>query len=259
MPIALTDLVRRASELRGLPAMRRASGLRRGRRSRDPVAVKNDAQLRWWVQEWDPVLRNGGLNPSDAAALLGDAEIASTYLGRRRQQARAEVLRVLREAAIEDQAFFHGRVVVDIGPGPLGFPDVCPARLSIGVDPLAERYAESGLMLPDSPALYLSCGAEQIPLVSASADVVLARNSLDYVESPEQVLREARRILRPGGTLIALFDVDSTPTSREPHRLTVERIRAAVRDMTVVREHRWDQPFATDGHRAIIVAEVPAA
>lgn len=227
------------------------------RRSGDPVAAKNDAQLRWWVQEWDPVLRSGGLNPSDAAELLGDAEIAPSYLGRRRQQARAEVIRVLREAAIDDERFFHGRVVVDIGPGPLGFPDLCPARVSIGVDPLAQRYAESGLLLPDSPALYLSCGAEQIPLVSASADVVLARNSLDYVESPEQVLAEARRILRPGGTLIALFDVDSVPTPREPHRLTTARIRAAIGDMAVTREHRWDQPFATDGHRAIIVAQVP--
>lgn len=228
------------------------------RRFGDSVAVKNDAQLRWWVQEWDPVIRAGGLNPSDAAGLLDDAEIAPTYLGRRRQQAEAEVIRVLREAAIEDETFFHGRVVVDIGPGPLGFPDLCPARVSIGVDPLAERYAKSGLLLPDSPALYLSCGAEQIPLVSASADVVLARNSLDYVESPEQVLREARRILRPGGTLIALFDVDSVPTPREPHRLTVTRIRAALADMIVVREHHWDHPFATDGHRAIIVAQVPA-
>lgn len=239
--------------LAGLQRMRSRLAFRQ--RFRDPVAIKHDAQLRWWLEQWDPVLRSGGLNPSDAASLLGDSEIASTYLGRRRQQARAEVVRVLGEAAIDDAAFFVGKVVVDIGPGPLGFPDACPARVSIGVDPLAERYAHHGLLLPDSPALYLATGAEQIPLVSNSADVVLARNSLDYVEDPEQVLREARRILRPGGTLIALFDVDSLPTPREPHRLTFERIRAALGDMTVVREHSWDQPFADDGHRAVIVAQ----
>ena len=101
-----------------------------------------------------------------------------------------------------DSGFFAGKVVVDIGPGPLGFPDACPARISIGVDPLAARYAEHGLLLPDSPAVYLSAGAERMPLLTAGADVVLARDSLDYVEDPEAVIREARRILRPGGTLI---------------------------------------------------------
>ena len=95
------------------------------------------------------------------------------------------------------------------------------------MDPLAGRYAEHGLLLPDSPALYLSNGAERIPLLTASADVVLARDSLDYVDDPEQVMREARRILRPGGTLILLFDVGSVPSPAEPHVLTVARVRAA--------------------------------
>jgi SAM-dependent methyltransferase len=236
----------------GLQRMRGRLALRQ--RFRDPIAVKNDAQLRWWLEQWDPVLRSGGHNPSDVPALLGNEEIAPTYLGRRRQQARAEVVRVLREAAIDDPAFFCEKVVVDIGPGPLGFPDACPARVGIGVDPLAEQFAHHGLLLPDSPALYLSTGAEQIPLLSASADVVLARNSLDYVEDPEQVLREARRILRPGGTLIVMFDVGSAPSRSEPNVLTVARVRAALGDMTVIREHSWDQPFGHDGHRAVLVA-----
>lgn len=226
-------------------------------RFRDPVAVKNDAQLRWWLEQWDPVLRAGGLNPPDALALLGETEIAPTYAGRRRQQARAEVVRVLGEAAIDDPAFFAGKVVVDIGPGPLGFPDACPARVCIGVDPLAERFARHGLLLPGTPAVYLSTGAEQIPLVSATADVVLARNSLDYVDDPEQVLREARRILRPAGTVIVLFDVDSAPAPGEPHVLTVPRVRAALGDLTIIREHSWDQPFGHDGHRVVLVARAP--
>jgi SAM-dependent methyltransferase len=239
----------------GLRRLRTRLALRH--RFRDPIAVKNDAQLRWWVEHWDPVLRAGGLNPSDALALLGEAEVAPTYAGRRWQQARAEVTRVLSEAAIDDAAFFDGKVVVDIGPGPLGFPDACRARVCIGVDPLAERFARHGLLLPDSPAVYLSTGAERIPLLSASADVVLARNSLDYVDDPEQVLREATRILGPGGTLILLFDVDSVPDASEPHALTVKRVRAALRDLTVVREHSWDQPFGHDGHRVVVVARQP--
>jgi SAM-dependent methyltransferase len=227
-------------------------------RFRDPVAVKNDAQLRWWLEQWHPVIQRGGLNPSDAAAVLGETEIAPTYAGRRWQQARAEVVRVLQEAAIDDPHFFDGKVVVDIGPGPLGFPDACPARVSIGVDPLAEPFARHGLLIPDSPALYLSTGAERIPLLSGCADVVLARNSLDYVDDPEQVLREATRILRPGGTVIVLFDVDSIPNPGEPHALTVERVRTGLGGLPVVREHSWDEPFGNDGHRVILVARAPS-
>jgi hypothetical protein len=95
-------------------------------RFRDPVAVKHDAELRWWLDEWLPVLQEGGFNPGDAAELLGGEEPAPTYEGRRRQQARAEVRRVLREAAIDDPHLFDGKVVVDVGPGPLGSPT--PAR-----------------------------------------------------------------------------------------------------------------------------------
>ena len=223
-------------------------------RFRDPVKLKNDAQLRWWLEQWHPVLQAGGFNPGDTLELLGGEAPGTTYTERRWQQARAEVIRVLREAAIEDPAFFDGKVVVDIGPGPLGFPDACPARVSIGVDPLAERFAERGLLLRDSRAVYLQAGGEQIPLLSDSVDVVLARNSLDFVDDPEQVLLEAQRILRPGGTLIALFDVDSKPSLAEPHVLTIERVRGTLDAMTEIREHSWDQPFGHDGHRVVLVA-----
>ncbi len=158
------------------------------------------------------------------------------------------------------QDFFNEKVVVDIGPGPLGFPDACPARTSIGVEPLAQAFADHGLLIPDSGAIYLDTGAEQIPLLDESVDIVLARNSLDHVENPEQALTEAQRILNPGGILILLFDVDHTPTAAEPHTLTTERVKSALSATTVVRERRWEaQPFGHDGHRVGLVAEKRSA
>jgi SAM-dependent methyltransferase len=240
-----------------MAVLRRARArLRLRQRFRDPARVKDEAQLQWWLEQWDPVIRNGGLQPADALSFLNGEEASDTYLGRRWQLARSQVRRVAREAAV-DARFFDGKVVVELGPGPLGFPDACPARIAIGVDPLAEHYARHDLLLPDSPAVYLSTGAEQLPLVSGSVDVVLTRDTLDYVEDPEQVLAESRRVLRPGGTLIALFDVGHVPNASQPNTFTIERVRASLGDMTVSRQHEWDQPFGSDGHRAIMVAEQP--
>jgi SAM-dependent methyltransferase len=222
----------------------------RFRRRADP---KGDEELAWWIHKWDPVLRAGGFSPADVPELLAGEQPAEDYEGRRWQQARAEVRRVLREANIPDPSFFDGKVVVDIGPGPLGFPDACPARVSIGIDPLAERFAQAGLLLR-SEAVYLAGGAESIPLVSGSVDVVIARNSLDHVDDPRLALAEARRILRSGGTLILNFDVDHTPTATEPHALDIDEVRSWLHGMTVVHEDAWDHPHGHDGHAVVLVA-----
>lgn len=161
---------------------------------------------------------------------------------------------MVREAELADDGFFAGKVVLDVGPGPLGFPDACPARLAIGVEPLAQRFAEHDLLLSDSPAVYLSTGAERVPLLAESVDVVLARNSLDHVDDPEQVLQEIRRLLRPGGTLILNFDVDHTPTAMEPHTLTVERVKNGLLGMTIEYERRMDGAHSHDGHTVVLRA-----
>jgi SAM-dependent methyltransferase len=223
-------------------------------RLRAPSPSKHDEELRWWLEEWDPVIRGGGLFPGDALELLGETSADATYWGRRRQQARAEVRRVVNEAALDGETFFEGKVVVDVGPGPLGFPDACPAALAIGIEPLAERFAEHDLMLPDSRALYLAVGAERIPLLSGSVDVVIARNSLDHVDDPEQVLREAQRLLRPGGTLILNFDIDHAPTATEPHTLSVERVKGAIDAMSIVHERRWDHSHGHEGVAVVLRA-----
>ncbi len=223
-------------------------------RLHDPVGDKHDAELRWWLEQWDPVLRAGGLNPGDALEFLDGEPIAESYEGRRWQQARAEVCRVAREAGVGDVSFFHGKVVVDVGPGPLGFPDACPARMSIGVEPLAERYAAAGLLLANSSAIYLAAGAEQIQLLTATADVVIARNSLDHVDDPELALAEMCRILRADGTLILMFDVDHAPTATEPHSLTIERVRGALGELRVTRQELTDGSFGAGAKRGIIVA-----
>lgn len=226
-------------------------GLRERLRSGD--ARKHDAEIRWWVEHFDAAVRAGGWFPGDVGDFIEDDAPAADYWDRRRQIARAEVVRVLREAAIEDRSFFDGKVVLDIGPGVLGFPDACPARVSFGVDPLAQRYRDHGLLI-DSDAIYLSQGAERIPIVSGTVDVVLARNSLDHVDDPAAVVAEARRLLRPGGTLILNFDVGTTPTATEPHVLTEEQVLGWLDGMRVVHHTADGSPHGEQGHAVVLVA-----
>jgi SAM-dependent methyltransferase len=230
--------------------------LRLRQRLRPASEVKSDEELAWWTRRWNPVLADGGFMPDDVFELLPGELPAADYEGRRRQQARAEVVRVLREAGITDRAFFEDKVVLDIGPGALGFPDACPARVCFGVEPLAQRFAEAGLLM-NSDAIYLNVRAEAIPLLSGTVDVVLARNSLDHVDNPRAVIAEARRLLRPRGTLILNFDVDHTPTLTEPHALDVAQVRRWLGPMTVVFEDTRPCPHGADGHAVVLVARQP--
>ena len=220
-----------------------------------PRVADLDAELRWWLESWDPVIRDGGFNPGDVQEFLDPGEpTADTYEGRRRQIARAEVRRVLSEAQIEDQEFFQEKVVVDIGPGPLGFPDACEAAVSIGVEPLAERLAAAGLLLPDSHAVYLPVGAERMPLVSGSVDVALSRNSLDHVRDPAAVVGEVRRILRPGGTFILNVDLDHPATATEPHTFTAGRVRELLGAFEIEREIEHERAHGHEGRSVVVVA-----
>jgi SAM-dependent methyltransferase len=213
-----------------------------------------DAELRWWLDEWEPIVRDGGFNPGDVPAFLPEGEpVADTFEGRRWQIARAEVRRVLAEAEIEDEDFFDGKVVVDIGSGPLGFPDACPAKLAIAVEPLADRYRSAGLLLNGEATLYLATGAEQIPLLTDSIDVVLTRNSLDHVSNPTAVVNEILRILKPGGTLILSVDIGHPATATEPHSFTHGEIRMLLNPLDIVNERTLDEAHGGGGGSRIVV------
>ena len=93
--------------------------------------------------------------------------------------------------------------------------------------------------------------------MSDSVDVVVARNSLDHVDDPAPCSREARRLLRPGGTLILNFDVGHAPTAAEPHTLTQEAIRAALAGMTIEREQTSARSHGHGGEAVVIVATRP--
>lgn len=99
------------------------------------------------------------------------------------------------------QAFGSGASVLDIG---------CGAGLL--ANPLAEEgFRVSGIDLSLSSLTvaqrrdttksvqYVRAGAEELPFLSGSFEAVCALDLLEHVDKPQLVIREAARVLRPGG------------------------------------------------------------
>ena len=96
----------------------------------------------------------------------------------------------------------HSHVVVDVGSsgGPLASLATRKADLVIVIDP--DEVALRTIATNDHAPCPLVSMAEDLPLKSDTADTVLLLDVLEHTKDELHVVRELRRILRPGGTLI---------------------------------------------------------
>ncbi len=74
------------------------------------------------------------------------------------------------------------------------------AAHAVGGDPTESLLEEARRHLPDAELVRLD--AEHLPFPDAAFDVVLMLEMLYYVPDVDQAMREARRVLRPGGQLM---------------------------------------------------------
>ncbi len=117
--------------------------------------------------------------------------------------------------------------------------------MKVAIDPLLYAYQHLGMLVPDevgAPTVYLSQGAESLPLLDRFADLVICRNALDHMPDPRVGLAEMCRILADDGALFVSVDTGGDPTPDEPTVFSIESLRALVREV-------FEVATFTDGHR----------
>ena len=144
-----------------------------------------------------------------------------------------------------DATWLADKVVVSIGCGCTGDLSAFPAAVKVAIDPLLYVYQKLGLLIAEeegSRTVYLSLGAENLPLLDDCADLVICRNALDHMPNPAVALKEIWRLLKPNGALFVSVDIGGAPTPDEPTVLSVESLRELLREDFVT-------THLTDGHR----------
>ncbi|MEA2248420.1 MAG: hypothetical protein QOH46_2949 [Solirubrobacteraceae bacterium] len=136
--------------------------------------------------------------------------------------------------------FFADKRMVDIGCGPRGSLEWAHmAAQRVGVDPLAESYLALGAS--EHEMEYVASGAEHIPFADGHFDIVSTINSLDHVDDLDATIAELKRVLRPGGTLLLLTDVNHDPNPCEPHDFSWDIVDEFSDQLRVVDERHFER------------------
>jgi SAM-dependent methyltransferase len=151
-------------------------------------------------------------------------------------------------------------VIAEVGSGPVGQAGFLPGSRHIAVDPLSEYFEQHESLLRERPSNveYLAGRGEELPLPDSSCDLVVIDNCLDHCESPNRVLAEIRRVLRPGAYLYLTLNVRSAIGRRvreiaetlvqvdkgHPHSYHTALLKATIAREGFAELDAWLQPWS---------------
>lgn len=124
--------------------------------------------------------------------------------------------------------------------------------IKIAVDPLMDEYTKLDYYRDNvfnfntamNTHLHIAkARAEDLPVKSASIDVVFCINVLDHVEDPKQALKEVKRTLKNGGFFVLVVDVlprrslfTYSVEGAHPHKFKISNVRDLIKDFKIIQE-----------------------
>ena len=130
----------------------------------------------------------------------------------------------------KDDSFIEDKIIADFGCGPRGsLKWATKSKVSFGIDVLADKYFDCfGMEMIEHNMCYVKSTENIIPLPTEFVDIVSTINSMDHVQDFSKMSEELVRILKPGGLLIASFNINEEESLTEPLTLTEELISAFI-------------------------------
>lgn len=111
--------------------------------------------------------------------------------------------------ADEIKDFLHGRKdinsstnIIEVGSGPIGILTyLTESENRYAIDPLEDYYSTvpEFVRFRDAQVNYIKAKGEDLDFEDQKFDLVIMDNVLDHCESPEKVLDEIKRVIKPGG------------------------------------------------------------
>lgn len=149
---------------------------------------------------------------------------------------------------------YADKKVLDIGCGPRGSLEWVPdSTLAIGLDPLANEYLNLHSSSTQLKMQLVEGYCEDIPFDDNYFDIVTSFNSIDHVEDIQQSAKEIQRVIKPGGLLLLICDVNRKATITEPHSITTHLLADYFTKLNVV-----DQRLLLAGDKFRIYANIRA-
>lgn len=122
---------------------------------------------------------------------------------------------------------YRGHRILDVGCGPRGSLEwATVAAEAVGVDPLADRYR--ALQTRKQRMTYVNAYAEKMPFADGYFDDAFCFNALDHTADFRAALKEISRVLRPGGRLLVITEVNHEPTLAEPNCIMPYELAALI-------------------------------